>query len=162
VARKNKLAKAGEAAWAAQGDRYMQRLLEDEELRSSLLGAYTAARGAYGRLSNGKGPTDALFHDPELQQELIAAATALREATSSLTEPSAKKPKRKPAEKSRRRGPRRSLMLIVVGGALAVALSEELRSKVLDMLFGAEEEFDYSSTTAPVEPAPAPVGTPAA
>jgi hypothetical protein len=26
---------------------------------------------------------------------------------------------------------------------------------VLDMLFGAEEEFDYSSSTAPPEPAPA-------
>ena len=35
-----------------------------------------------------------------------------------------------------------------------MALSESLRSKVLDLLFGAEEEFDYSSTTAPSEPAP--------
>jgi hypothetical protein len=156
VARKNKLAKAGEAAWAAQGDRYMQRLLEDEELRSSLLGAYTAARSAYGRLSNGKGPTDALFHDPKLQQELIAAAAALREATGALTETSAK-PKKKSAAKGRRRGPRRSLMLILVGAALAVALSEDLRSKILDMLFGAEEEFDYTSTTAPATPAPAGV-----
>jgi hypothetical protein len=42
-----------------------------------------------------------------------------------------------------------------VAGVLAVALSEGLRSKVLDLLFGAEEEFDYSSTTAPAEPAPA-------
>ncbi len=39
--------------------------------------------------------------------------------------------------------------------ALALALSEDLRSKVLDLLFGAEDEFEYSSTTAPVEPAPA-------
>ena len=38
---------------------------------------------------------------------------------------------------------------------LALALSEGLRSKVLDLLFGAEEEFDYSSTTAPATPAPA-------
>jgi hypothetical protein len=157
VARKNKLAKAGEAAWAAQGDRYMQRLLEDEELRSSLLGAYTAARSAYGRLSNGKGPTDALFHDPKLQQELIQAATALREATGSLTETSTKQPRRKPSGKRRSRGPRRSLLLIAVGAALAIALSEELRSKVLDALFGAEEEFDYTSTTAPATPAPAGV-----
>ena len=37
---------------------------------------------------------------------------------------------------------------------LALALSEGLRSKVLDLLFGAEEEFDYSSTTMPAEPAP--------
>ena len=36
-----------------------------------------------------------------------------------------------------------------------MALSEDLRAKVLDLLFGAEEEFDYSSTTTPAEPAPA-------
>ena len=50
-----------------------------------------------------------------------------------------------------------ALALIVVAGLLAIALSEGLRSKVLDLLFGAEEEFDYSSTTAPPTPAPAPV-----
>lgn len=134
----------------------MQRLLEDEELRSSLLGAYTAARSAYGRLSNGKGPTHALFEDPKLQQELIQAAAALREATTSLKEPAPKQAKQAKS-KGRRRGPRRSLTLIVVGAALAVALSEDLRSKVLDMLFGAEEEFDYTSTTDPATPAPAAV-----
>ena len=40
-------------------------------------------------------------------------------------------------------------MLLAVGAVLALALSEGLRTKVLDLLFGAEEEFDYSSTTAP-------------
>jgi len=54
----------------------------------------------------------------------------------------------------------RSLVLLATAGILAIALSEGLRSKVLDLLFGAEEEFDYSSTTAPAEPAPA--GAPAA
>jgi hypothetical protein len=37
----------------------------------------------------------------------------------------------------------------VVGAALALALSEDLRKKVLDALFGAEEEFEYTSTTSP-------------
>ena len=32
---------------------------------------------------------------------------------------------------------------------MAIALSEGLRNKVLDTLFGAEEEFDYTSTTSP-------------
>jgi hypothetical protein len=59
----------------------------------------------------------------------------------------------------RRRGIGRSLVLVAVGGVLAVALSEGLRTKVLDLLFGAEEEFDYSSTTAPQTPAPAPVSS---
>src|SRR3712207_8610769 len=34
-----------------------------------------------------------------------------------------------------------------VGAGAALALSEGLRKKVLDALFGAEEEFEYTSTT---------------
>ena len=41
----------------------------------------------------------------------------------------------------------------IVGAALALALSEDLRKKVLDALFGAEEEYEYSATTTP-SPAP--------
>jgi len=150
MAAKKRTGKAGEAAWAAHGDRYLQRLLDDEQLRQTLLGAYMSARSAYGRLSNGKGPTHALFEDPKLQQELIDAASALRDATTALVEPAAK-PRRR-----RRRG-RRTLMLLITGAALALVLSADLRSKVLDMLFGAEEEFDYTSTTTPSTPAPAGV-----
>jgi hypothetical protein len=40
-------------------------------------------------------------------------------------------------------------MLLLVGAGLALALSEGLRKKVLDGLFGAEEEFEYTSTTTP-------------
>lgn len=146
MAAKDRINKAGEAARAAQRNRYLQRLLEDEELRGSLLTAYGAARSAYGRMTNGKPATEALFEDKKLQRELKEAADALRNASSSLRE----QPKRR-----RKGGIGRSLMLLVVAGVLAVALSEGLRSKVLDLLFGAEEEFDYSSTTAPAEPAPA-------
>ena len=38
---------------------------------------------------------------------------------------------------------------------MALALSEGLRKKVLDALFGAEEEFEYTSTTS----SPTPAGT---
>jgi hypothetical protein len=145
MAAKDRINKAGEAARAAQRNRYLQRLLEDEELRGSLLTAYGAARSAYGRMSNGKPATEALFEDKKLQRELKEAADALRNASSSLRE----QPKRQ-----RKGGIGRSLLLLAVAAVLAVALSEGLRSKVLDLLFGAEEEFDYSSTTAPAEPAP--------
>jgi hypothetical protein len=151
MAAKDRINKAGEAARAAQRNRYLQRLLDDEELRGSLLTAYGAARSAYGRMTNGKPATQALFEDKKLQKELKEAAEALREASGSLREA----PKRR-----RKGGMGRSLLLLGVAGVLAVALSEGLRSKVLDLLFGAEEEFDYSSTTAPAEPAPA--GAPAA
>ena len=46
---------------------------------------------------------------------------------------------------------------IVAAGA-ALALSEGLRKKVLDALFGAEEEFEYSSTTTSSSSAPQPAG----
>ena len=146
MAAKNRINKAGEAARAAQRNRYLQRLLEDEELRGTLVTAYGAARSAYGRMTNGKPATEALFEDRKLQRELKEAANALRDASSSLRE----SPKRR-----RKGGIGRSLLLVGVAGVLAVALNEGLRSKVLDLLFGAEEQFDYSSTTAPAEPAPA-------
>ena len=151
MAAKDRINKASEAARAAQRNRYLQRLLEDEDLRGSLVTAYGAARSAYGRMTNGKPATQALFEDKKLQRELRDAADALREASSSLREP----PKRR-----RRGGIGRSLLVLVAGGLLAIALSEGLRSKVLDLLFGAEEEFDYSSTTAPAEPAPATATAP--
>jgi hypothetical protein len=40
-------------------------------------------------------------------------------------------------------------MLLLIGGALTIALSEGARKAVLDKLFGAEEEFEYTSTTSP-------------
>jgi hypothetical protein len=141
--------KAGEAARAARRNRYIERLIEDEQLRASLMAAYGAARGAYGRMSNGKPASKALFEDRKLQNELREAAGALRDAASTLREPPRK-------AKRRRGGIGRKLALLAIAGVLALALSEDLRGKVLDLLFGSEDEFEYSSTTAPAEPAPVP------
>ena len=147
MAAKDRLGKAGEAA---QHNQYLQRLIEDEELRSSLFSAYDAARNAYARVSNGKPAGWALLEDSKFHDELKNAAGALRDASGALREA--------PEQARKRRGGfGRSLMLLTVGAVLALVLSEGLRSKVLDLLFGAEEEFDYSSTTAPATPAPAAV-----
>jgi ferric-dicitrate binding protein FerR (iron transport regulator) len=146
MAAKDRIGKASDAARAAQRNQYVQRLISDEELRANLLAAYGAARNAYGRMSNGKPASKALFEDRKLQRELREAANALRDASTALREP----PKRR-----RRGGAGRTLLLLLVGAALALALNEGLRSKVLDLLFGAEEKFDYASTTAPPQPAPA-------
>jgi hypothetical protein len=146
MAAKDRIGKAGEAMRAAQRNRYLQRLVEDEELRDTLRSAYGAARSAYGRMNNGKPATQALFEDRKLQRELREAATALRDASNTL---------RQPPKRARRGGMGRSLLLLVIAGGLAMVLSEGVRSKVLDLLFGSEEQFDYSSNTAPAEPAPA-------
>jgi len=152
MAAKDRLSKAEQAARAARSSQYLQRLIEDEQLRASLLSAYVAARGAYGRLSNGKPAGRVLLEDQKLHKQLGEAVGALREASSSL---------REPPKKVRRRKRRavRMFALFTIGATLALVMNEGLRSKVLDMLFGAEEEFDYTSTTSPSEPAPAPVAS---
>ena len=53
---KTKAARAGDIYETARGNPYVQRLIEDEELRDSLKDAFEAAKGAYGRATgNGKG-----------------------------------------------------------------------------------------------------------
>jgi hypothetical protein len=149
MAAKKKAAKAGAAAVALKDSPYVQRLVQDEELRENIMEAYESLKKAYGRLSNGKAPAKALMDDKKLQKDLRSAATSLRDAGEALREG----PKRKKRHWGRR------LLILAVGAGLALALSEGLRQKVLDLLFGAEEEFDYSSTTTPATPAPAPGAT---
>jgi hypothetical protein len=148
MAAKGKAAKVTGAASAVQANPYVQRVIEDDELRDNVRVAYEAAKDAYGRLSNGKGPTKALLDDKKLHKDLREAADALRDAGSALRD--GKKRKRKG-------GLGRKLFVLVVGAGIALAVSSDLRNKVLDALFGAEEEFDYTSTTSP-SPAPATAG----
>jgi hypothetical protein len=152
ASKKNKAAKAGAgavgAARSARSNPYVQRIVEDDQLRDNLRTAYESARKAYERMSNGKGPAKALLEDKKTQRELREAASSLREAADSLRGAKAKK-------KRRRRG---RVLLIVVGVGAALALSEGLRKKVLDALFGAEEEFEYSSTTTAAGAPPQPAG----
>src|SRR6201989_1870905 len=79
-----KVAKAGKAADMARSNPYIQRLIEDEDLRSSIVQAYQSARDAYGRLSNGKHPTSQIFDDKKLQKHVKDAAGNIRDATVSL------------------------------------------------------------------------------
>jgi hypothetical protein len=46
-------------------------------------------------------------------------------------------------KKKKRRG-RKLLFLLMIGGAFTLVLSEDVRNKALDALFGSEEEFQYS------------------
>jgi hypothetical protein len=146
--KKQKAAAAAGAVYAARQNPYVQRVIEDEELRDNVRVAFEAARDAYARLSNGKAPTKVVMDDKKFHKDLQTAAEALKDAGSALREG----PKRK-----RRGGIGRKLFVLVIAGGLALALSSDLRAKVLDALFGAEEEFDYTSTTSPAA-APSPAG----
>jgi hypothetical protein len=153
MAARDKAAKAGSAYQSVASSPNVQRIIQDPELRQNVRDAFDMSRRAYGRLANGKAPSKVLMEDKKLHRDLREAAVSLREVGVALKEG----PKRK---RKRRLG--RKLLLLAVGAGLALALSEGLRSKVLDALFGAEEEFDYTSTTAPAAPAPAAEATPAA
>ena len=149
---KKKAAKASAGAYAAgkavRSNEYVQRFVEDEELRENLRNAFTSAKKAYERI-NGKGPAKAL-DDKKVQRELKDAASSFKDAADSL---------RHGKKKKRRKG--RLLLIALVGAGLALALSEDLRKKALDALFGAEEEFEYTASTTPDSAASPsePVGT---
>jgi glucose/arabinose dehydrogenase len=148
-----KAVKAGAGAYAAgkavRSNTYVQRLVEDDELRDNLRNAFDSARKAYARMSNGKGPVKAVTENKKVQKDLREAATSLKDAAESL---------RDGKKKKHRKG--RLLLIAIIGGGIALAASEGLRKKVLDALFGAEEEFEYTASTTP-EPSSTsePVGT---
>src|SRR6476619_5261175 len=77
---------------AARENPYVQRLIEDEDLRENLRDAFEAARGAYGRATgNGKGPVKAVASDRKVQRDLRKAAESLREASDQLRAPKRRK-----------------------------------------------------------------------
>ena len=146
-----KVQKAGKAAQTARSNPYVQRLIDDEDLRKNIVQAYESARDAYTRLSNGKSPTTQVFDD-----ESCRSTSRRPRATCATRASRSTRPPR--AEEGGGLG--RVLLLGIVGGAVALAVSEGLRKKVLDALFGAEEEFEYTSTTS--SPSSTPAGLPRA
>ena len=134
---KTKATQAADLYSTARENPYVQRLVEDEELRDSLKKAFEAAKGAYGRATSNGSAVKAVTGDKKVQRDLKTAAENLRDASEALRAPKKRK-------KSRLG---RIVMLALVGAVVALILSEDARKTVLDALFGAEEEFEYTSTT---------------
>ncbi len=130
--------RVGEATSALRSNPYVQRLIEDEDLRDNIREAFEAARDAYARIANGKGPAKALMDDKKVQRDLRRAAESMREASEQLR-----------GKRKRKSRVGRLILIALLGAGLALLLSEDLRKAVLDRLFGAEEEFEYTSTTSP-------------
>ena len=134
-----KTQKARDAASTVGSNEYVRRLIEDEELRDSIREAYDASKTAYGRIQKQKHPAKAVLDDKKTQKELREAAESLRLASDRLR-----------GKKEKGGSVLGKLFVVAIVGAIAaVVLSEDLRKAVLDRLFGAEEEFEYTSTTAP-------------
>jgi hypothetical protein len=144
MAKSARTTRARDAASSVGSNPYLKRLVEDEDLRESIKTAFDAARDAYSRMSNGKGPVNAVIDDKKVHRDLKTAAENLRDASDRLR------------GKQRESHWGRLILIGLAGAALAVILSEDLRKAVLDKLFGAEEEFEYTSSTTP---APEPAAT---
>jgi ribosomal silencing factor RsfS len=89
-------------------------------------------------MANGKGPANAIIDDKKVHRDLRTAAESLRDASNQL--------------RGKRRngiGIGRWLLIALAGAILVLILSEDARKVLLDKLFGAEEEFEYTSTTTP-------------
>jgi hypothetical protein len=135
---KTKATQAADLYSTARENPYVQRLVEDEELRDSLKNAFEAAKGAYGRATSNGSAVKAVTSDKKVQKDLKLAAENLRDATEAL---------RAPKKRKKKGGLGRLVLLALVGATVALILSEGARKTVLDALFGAEEEFEYTSTT---------------
>ena len=134
----------------AKGSPYIQRLIEDQALRDNVQRAIESGRSAYERIASSKAPQRTIVEDKKLQKDLRDAFEAARDAALAFGDA----PKR---QARKRLGGGRKLVVLGLGGGVALIGSESLRSKVLDALFGKEEEFEY---TPPPAPAPAPTGSP--
>lgn len=158
ASKKNKVAKAvplngADLSNITKANPYIQRLIEDAALRDNVRTVMDSGKSAYGRLSGSKTPQKAILDDKKLQRDIRQAAEAARDAAAALSD-APKHPSPKKKKKGMRLG--RKLLLLMVVGVAALAASESLRSKVLDLLFGSEEEFEYTPPAGtPTPPPPA-------
>ena len=138
MGKENISGKAGQAYTSVKDNQHVRRLIEDEELRASLIAAAMAGRKAFQRVqSNRASAVESVTQDKRVKKELQSAAESLRDAAERIREP-----------KKKKRHPIRNLLAVgLVTGGLVLVFSESARKSLLDAIFGAEEEFVYTSTT---------------
>ncbi|MFZ0090714.1 MAG: hypothetical protein WAL63_14465 [Solirubrobacteraceae bacterium] len=134
----------------AKANPYILRLIEDADLRDNIGAAIDSSKSAYARLASSKQVQKAILEDKKFQNDVKSAAEAIRDVSVALNEA--------PKKRKRKRHPFRVLFVLMLAAGVALAVSEPLRSKVLDMLFGSEEEFQYTPPAG--TPAPQPPTSP--
>ena len=126
------------AADQAKENPYLNKIIEDKELRDNAVAALQSVKSAFDQAkATGFDNPAELVQDKKIKKQLKSAAETLKETSEEIQ--SAGKKKRHPL--------RKVIALAVIGGIVAIVVSEDARKAVLDTLFGAEEEFEYTSTT---------------
>jgi hypothetical protein len=118
---------------------YVQRAIQDEELRENLRSAFTTARDVYDQLMGNRGVTGVatkVASDKDIQDQLRSAVADLRSAADRI--------QGREAHKSR------NSTLLFVGIALGILFNPitgpQTRSWLKDKIFGEDEEFGYGGS----------------
>ncbi|MCB0878545.1 MAG: hypothetical protein KDC46_06150 [Thermoleophilia bacterium] len=117
---------------------YVDRALQDEEIRGNVLRAWNAARKVYGELG-GEGPIGAASKLSDKESVRDDLDTTVRSLSEAIVRMSGKEP--------RRRGGW-GLFFLLAGVIVVLfnpATGSDTRRWLKDHLFGSEEEFDYST-----------------
>jgi hypothetical protein len=135
---------------AAESNAYVSALMHDAALHGQLQEAYSSLVKAYDRIASQDDLADALLEDRRTRRHLSQATTSLRGAAETL--------RKVKARRNRRRGGRVVLLVAVAGGVGALAMSEDLREKLMGLASGSGPSGDQSSngvvSSAAVENAP--------
>ena len=119
---------------------YVQRAIQDEELRDNLRSAFDTARDVYDELIGKRGVTGVatkVTSDKEIQDQLRSAIDDLRSAASRIQGNEGHKG--------------RNSSLLLAGIALGILFNPmtgpETRRWLKDRIFGEEEEFGYGGSS---------------
>src|SRR5438034_10403490 len=117
---------------------YVQRAIQDEELRDNLRSAFAPARDVYDELIGGRGVTGVaskVASDKDIQEQLRSAIEDLRSAADRI--------------QGREEHKGRNASLLLAGIALGLLFNPmtgpETRRWLKDKIFGEDEEFGYGS-----------------
>jgi hypothetical protein len=118
---------------------YVQRAIQDEELRDNLRSAFATARDVYNELIGGRGVTGVagkVASDKEIQDQLRSAIEDLRAAAGRIQ------------GKEEHKG--RNTSLLLAGIALGILFNPmtgpETRRWLKDKIFGEDEDFGYGNS----------------
>ena len=119
---------------------YVQRALQDEELRENLRNAFSTARDVYDELLGNRGVTGIatkVASDEDIQDQLRSAIQDLRSAANRI----------QGQEGHKSRNSTLLLAGIILGILFNPMTGPETRRWLKDRIFGEDEEFGYGGST---------------